>query len=80
MRCELCDKDISELAKSCDHEKNGYCAVFLMQAKQDAIEVGMHPRREPNYDIKDDLNDKDKTNIIQPQTHEDKLNEDKPEL
>jgi hypothetical protein len=39
MNCEICD---IMPQGDCNHEKNGYCAKFLIQAALDAKEVNMH--------------------------------------
>lgn len=37
--CEVCDKCVK--FDTCDHPKNGYCALFRLQAAKDAIEFNM---------------------------------------
>jgi hypothetical protein len=37
--CEVCDKCVK--FDTCDHPKNGYCALFRLQAKKDSKEFNM---------------------------------------
>lgn len=37
--CEVCDKCVR--FETCDREKNGYCALFRLQAARDKIKFNM---------------------------------------
>lgn len=37
--CEVCDKCVK--FDTCEHPKNGYCALFRLQAAKDMIEFNM---------------------------------------
>lgn len=41
--CEVCGKFIKvNECQTCEHSKNGYCVLFLVQAEKDALAVNMH--------------------------------------
>lgn len=45
--CKLCNINLVNLGEDCPHPKNGYCALFRVQAILDAINYNMHERTEP---------------------------------
>lgn len=47
--CDVCDHSVNiELKKSCDHPKNGYCALFRAQAALDKV---THNMAAPRFDV-----------------------------
>ena len=43
--CELCMKTkVISIEDNCPHEKNGYCALFRLQAKIDEVTFNMRKR------------------------------------